>query len=47
MGRVRRPGGLDKSGLTVGAQSILERQLTLLRALTAHVLIVANDKGAF
>jgi molybdopterin-guanine dinucleotide biosynthesis protein A len=46
-GRARRLGGLDKSGLTVGAQTILERQLTLLRGLTAEVLIVANDKARF
>ena len=42
-GQARRLGGIDKSALVVDASSILERQVSLLRALTPHVFMVAND----
>ncbi len=42
-GQGRRLGGIDKSALVVGSQSILDRQLALLRALTPHILIVASQ----
>ncbi len=42
-GQARRLGGVDKSALAVGTSSILDRQLSLLRALTPHILIVAGD----
>jgi len=41
-GQARRLGGRDKSALRVGAGSILERQLAVLRALTPHILIVGH-----
>lgn len=41
-GRARRFGGRDKSALDVGAQSILDRQLAVLRAVTPHVLIIGD-----
>jgi molybdopterin-guanine dinucleotide biosynthesis protein A len=41
-GQARRLGGRDKSALRVGARSILERQLGVLRALTSHILIVGH-----
>jgi molybdopterin-guanine dinucleotide biosynthesis protein A len=41
-GRARRLGGRDKAALRVGPSSILERQLEVLRTLTAHVLIVGQ-----
>ena len=44
-GHARRLGGIDKSALVVGAGSILDRQLSLLRGLTPHVLIVAGEAG--
>src|SRR5688572_5299207 len=42
-GQARRLGGVDKSALAVGTSSILDRQLSLLRGLTPHILIVAGD----
>jgi molybdopterin-guanine dinucleotide biosynthesis protein A len=42
-GRARRFGGLDKGALRVGEQSIFDRQLEVLRALTPHILIVGHD----
>ena len=42
-GHARRLGGIDKSALVVGSRSILDRQLSLLRELTPHVLIVAGQ----
>ena len=51
-GQARRLGGRDKSALLVGADSILDRQLAVLRTLTPHILIVGSafaeasaDKG--
>ncbi|MBI4264544.1 MAG: molybdenum cofactor guanylyltransferase [Acidobacteria bacterium] len=44
-GRARRLGGLDKSALRVGARSIFERQLSLLRGLTPHLLIVGGPEA--
>jgi len=42
-GQARRLGGVEKSALAVGTSSILDRQLSLLRSLTPHILIVASD----
>ena len=42
-GHARRLGGIDKSALVVGSGSILDRQLSLLRELTPHILIVAGQ----
>ena len=42
-GQGRRLGGIDKSALVVGSLSILDRQLSLLRALTPHSLIVGTE----
>jgi len=36
-------GGADKATLSVGGRSVLARQLTVLRALTPHLLIVTRD----
>jgi len=44
-GQARRLGGQDKSALTIGAQSILDRQLAVLRTLTTHIVIVAGDRA--
>lgn len=44
-GQARRLGGIDKSALLIGTSSILERQLSLLRSLTPHILIVASDRS--
>jgi molybdopterin-guanine dinucleotide biosynthesis protein A len=41
-GQAKRLGGRDKSALRVGADSILERQLAVLRTLTPHILIVKS-----
>jgi len=46
-GQARRLDGQDKSALTIGAHSILDRQLTLLRTLTTHIVIVASDHARF
>jgi len=46
-GQARRLGGLDKSALLVGGIPILARQLTVLRALTPHILIVAADEHRY
>ena len=44
-GQARRLGGTDKSALVVGTRSILDRQLSLLRGLTPHIIIVASDES--
>jgi molybdopterin-guanine dinucleotide biosynthesis protein A len=44
-GDARRLGRIDKSALVVGAASILDRQLSVLRGLTPHILIVTSDRG--
>jgi molybdopterin-guanine dinucleotide biosynthesis protein A len=44
-GQARRLGGVDKGALTVGTRSILERQLSLLRRLTPHILVVTSDRS--
>ena len=47
-GAAQRLGGTDKSALAIGAHSILERQLTVLRALRPQqIIIVANDAERF
>jgi molybdopterin-guanine dinucleotide biosynthesis protein A len=44
-GQARRLGGLDKSALSVGAQTVLQRQLAVLRDLTPHILMVGRDSA--
>lgn len=44
-GDARRLGLIDKSALVVGTASILDRQLSVLRGLTPHILIVTSDRG--
>lgn len=46
-GKARRLGGVDKSALPVGSDSILDRQLTLLRRLTPNILIAAGTNTGF
>lgn len=46
-GRARRLGGLDKSALPVGGRRIIDRQLDLLRPLTARVVIVGHSPERF
>ena len=41
-GLARRLGGRDKSTLRVGGDTILDRQLAVLRTLTPHILIVGG-----
>lgn len=42
-GQARRLGGLDKSALAIGDHTVLQRQLSVLRGLTPHILIVGRD----
>jgi molybdenum cofactor guanylyltransferase len=42
-GLARRLGGGDKSALTIGGDSILARQITALREITPHILIVGGS----
>ena len=42
-GEGRRLGGIDKSAIVIEGRSILERQLSLLRPLTPHLLLVAGN----
>jgi molybdopterin-guanine dinucleotide biosynthesis protein A len=42
-GHARRLGGRDKSALPIGDATILARQITALRAITPHILIVGGD----
>jgi molybdopterin-guanine dinucleotide biosynthesis protein A len=42
-GQARRLGGLDKSALAVGDHTVLQRQLSVLRGLTPHILIVGRE----
>jgi molybdopterin-guanine dinucleotide biosynthesis protein A len=44
-GEGRRLGGIDKSAIVIEGRSILERQLSLLRPLTPHLLLVAGDRS--
>ncbi|MBI2189526.1 MAG: molybdenum cofactor guanylyltransferase [Acidobacteria bacterium] len=44
-GEARRLGRIDKSALVVGAATILDRQLSVLRGLTPHILIVTSDRA--
>jgi molybdopterin-guanine dinucleotide biosynthesis protein A len=46
-GRGRRLGGADKGALIIGGQSIIERQLALLRQLTSSIVIVAARPEAY
>jgi molybdenum cofactor guanylyltransferase len=42
-GQARRLAGTDKSQLLVGGRTILDRQISVLRELTPHILLVARD----
>jgi molybdopterin-guanine dinucleotide biosynthesis protein A len=42
-GRARRLGGIDKGSLRIGGQTILERQLAVLRARFCRILLVAEQ----
>lgn len=44
-GDARRLGRIDKSALVVGTAPILDQQLSMLRGLTPHILIVTSDRG--
>jgi molybdopterin-guanine dinucleotide biosynthesis protein A len=46
-GRGRRLGGADKGALIIGGQSIIERQIALLRQLTSSIVIVAGQPDAY
>jgi molybdopterin-guanine dinucleotide biosynthesis protein A len=46
-GRARRLGGVSKPALRIGGARIIDRQLSLLRALTDHVFIVAPDPAPY
>lgn len=46
-GRARRLGGLDKSRLTIGGQTILQRQIDLLQGVVDRVVVIANDVDRF
>lgn len=46
-GRARRLGGVRKSGLEVGGQPIIERQLAVLRQLADPVFVVAPDPAPY
>ena len=46
-GRARRLGGRDKSRLVIGGQTILDRQIALLRGLVPRVIVVANEPERF
>jgi molybdopterin-guanine dinucleotide biosynthesis protein A len=42
-GQARRLGGINKSALLIGSDSIFDRQVSLLRRLTPHILIVTAE----
>src|SRR4029453_7178516 len=44
-GEGRRLGGIDKSAIVIEGRSILERQPSLLRPLTPHLLLVAGGRS--
>jgi len=46
-GRARRLGGLDKSRLSIGGLTILQRQLDLLQGVADRVVVIANDPARF
>ena len=46
-GRGRRLGGLDKSRLTIGGATILQRQLDLLQGVADRVMVIASDAARF
>jgi molybdopterin-guanine dinucleotide biosynthesis protein A len=46
-GRAQRLGGLDKWTLPVGGRRILDRQLSVLRHVVEHILIVTDDLHRF
>src|SRR5258706_13246141 len=46
-GQSRRLGGQNKAALTIGADTVLDRQLASLRGVVDRTIIVANDASAF
>ncbi len=46
-GQATRLGGLDKWALAVGGKRIIDRQLSVLRHVAEHILIVTNDPHPF
>ena len=46
-GRATRFGGLDKSRLSIGGQSIISRQVAVLQPLTADLFVVADQRDRF
>jgi molybdenum cofactor guanylyltransferase len=46
-GRARRLGGLDKSRLTIGGLTILQRQLDVLQDVADRVVVIAGDPERF
>lgn len=46
-GRAQRLGGLDKWALPVDGRRILDRQLSVLRHVVEHILIVTDDPHRF
>ncbi|HIE93896.1 MAG TPA: molybdenum cofactor guanylyltransferase [Acidobacteria bacterium] len=46
-GQATRLGGVDKWALTVGGRRIIDRQLSVLRHVAEHILIVTNDPHRF
>lgn len=46
-GRARRFGGIDKSALLVGGRRIIDRQIEVLRSLTADVVVIGPSPGRF
>jgi len=46
-GRARRLGGLDKSRLTIGGLTILQRQLDLLQGVADRVIVIASEPARF
>ena len=46
-GQSRRLGGQNKAALTIGADTVLDRQLASLRGIVDRTIIVANDASAF
>ena len=46
-GRSSRMGGQNKSGLTLGAHRIIDRQLAVLRTVASQILIIGSQQDEF
>ena len=46
-GEARRLGGRPKGTLAVGSTTIIERQIAVVREITADVVIIANHRDAY